>query len=145
MTIEDRNLAPGTVLAGRYRGTIHTCTVVESEGKTAYALDDGSIHSSPSAAASKLMGGKSVNGWRFFSLADDLPEGRKAKPEGKASAPRVAKTVTVIKKVPNQRGVPEGQVRYHCSACMESWFSEDTDPQVCPKGHARVSPDEFAE
>src|SRR5687768_16663385 len=72
MAIENRNLAAGTVLAGRYKGKRYECVVLENEGAKAYSLEDGSIHGSLSAAASKLMDGASVNGWRFWSPAAEV-------------------------------------------------------------------------
>ena len=145
MVIEDRNLAAGTILAGRYKGKQYECTVLESEGVKAYSLEDGSIHKSPSAAASKLMDGASVNGWRFWSLAGET-EAKPAKaerPAKKASATiRVEK---VIKRVPNQKGVPEGSTKWWCSACMKAFVAEGTViPEACSEGHAREVADEFA-
>lgn len=148
MVIENRNLAAGTVLAGRYKGTRYECTVLEAEGKTAYSLEDGSIHPSPSAAASKVMGGGSVNGWRFWSLATEVEE----KPAKAEKAPKAAKTesiatkmVKVIKKLPNQKGVPEGSTKFFCSGCMKAFIAQTTNvPETCPEGHARETADEFA-
>ena len=39
----------------------------EEDGAVVFVLEDGSRHKSPSAAGSKVMGGKAVNGWRFWS------------------------------------------------------------------------------
>ena len=47
--------------------------LLEHEGALAFALEDHSIHKSPSAAASKVMNGASVNGRRFWSLEGGLP------------------------------------------------------------------------
>ena len=143
MVIENRNLAAGTILAGRYKGKRYECTVLESEGVKAYSLEDNSIHKSPSAAASKIMDGASVNGWRFWSLASEVVE--KAKAEKPAAKPTVAKMVTVIKKLPNQKGVAEGSTKFWCSACQKSFVVGTTlVPEKCPEGHAREMADEFA-
>ena len=133
----------------RYKGTRYECTVLEADGRKAYSLEDGSIHPSPSAAASKVMGGTSANGWRFWSLATELPE----KPV-KAEAPKAGKTksepiatkmVKIIKKLPNQKGVAEGSTKFFCSACMKAFVAETTlVPEKCPEGHAREMADEFA-
>ena len=72
MPITNRTLPAGTVLAGRYKGQTYRCTVLEHEGTLAFALEDNSIHKSPSAAASKIMSGASVNGWRFWTLEVEL-------------------------------------------------------------------------
>ena len=146
MVVENRDLAAGTVLTGRYKGKRYECTVLESEGVKAYSLEDESIHRSPSAAASKLMGGASVNGWRFWSVASDLEE-EPAQAEKPASATPVAtKLVIVIKRVPNQKGVAEGSMKWWCSACMKAFVAAGNSvPETCPEGHAREAADEFAE
>jgi hypothetical protein len=150
MPITNRNLPAGTVLAGRYKGQTYRCTVLEHEGKLAFSLDDDSIHPSPSAAASKVMGGTSANGWRFWSLEGDLPE-KPAKDEKPAKAGKAApvsiatKMVKVIKKLPNQKGVPEGSTKFFCSGCMKSFIAETAlIPEQCPEGHNREMADEFA-
>ena len=76
MAIEDRNLKPGTRLTGSYKKQDYFCDVVEAEDEKTrenvvrYRLEDGREFKSPSSAASAVMGGKAVNGWRFWSLAD---------------------------------------------------------------------------
>lgn len=143
MTIENRNLTAGTLLAGRYKGKRYECTVLEGEGVNAYSLEDGSIHKSLSAAASKLMAGASVNGWRFWSLANEVEE-KPAKPEKTTTIP--TKTVKVIKRVPNQKGVTDGSTKWWCSACMNSFVAAGTSiPEQCVEGHQREQADEFAE
>lgn len=83
MAIEDRDLKPGTKLTGTYKGKDYACEVVEvkdekSEGKVIrYRLEDGQQFKSPSSAASSVMGGKAVNGWRFWSLGDRKPAEQK--------------------------------------------------------------------
>ncbi len=146
MVIGNRNLAAGTVLAGRYKGTRYECTVLESEGVKAYTLEDGSIHRSPSAAASKLMDGASVNGWRFWSLTTEVeakPE-KEAKPAAKAASV-ATKVVRVIRKMPNQKGVAEGSTKWWCSGCMKAFVTESVElPEQCTEGHLKEQTDEFA-
>ena len=149
MPITNRNLPAGTVLAARYKGQTYRCTVLENEGKLAYSLEDNSIHPSPSAAASKVMGGTSANGWRFWSLEGDLPE--KAAKATSEKAPKAkhesiaTKMVKVIKKLPNQKGVPEGSTKFFCSGCMKAFVVDTANiPETCPEGHAREMADEFA-
>jgi len=150
MPITNRTLPGGTVLAGRYKGQTYRCTVLEHEGKLAFSLDDNSIHPSLSAAASKVMGGVSANGWRFWSLESDLPakDEKPGKQEKalKARTERIAtKMVKVIRKLPNQRGVPEGSMKFWCSGCMKAFVAETTlIPETCPEGHAAEMADEFA-
>lgn len=144
MTIENRNLEAGTILAARYKGKRYECTVLESEGMKAYSLQDNSIHRSPSAAASKIMGGASVNGWRFWSLASELGE-KPAKETKPAPTSIATKMVKVIRKMPNQKGVAEGSTKFWCSGCMKAFVAETTlVPEACPEGHAREMADEFA-
>ena len=65
-------LSPGTRLIGRYKGVDYSAEVVRTEAeKRAFRLTDGREFSSPSAAASAVMGGVACNGWRFWSLADE--------------------------------------------------------------------------
>ena len=86
MSIEDRNLKPGTVLVARYKKEEHRCTVVEGEGgKLIYRVHGGEDYSSPSAAGSAVMGGVACNGWRFWSV-EGTEEPKKAKGKGKGKA-----------------------------------------------------------
>ncbi len=80
MPIDNRNLEAGTRLAARYKGATHTCEVVQTEEGLRYRLADGREFKSPSSAASAVMGGMAANGWRFWSLAEELAE--------KAAAPK---------------------------------------------------------
>jgi hypothetical protein len=42
-------------------------------------------------------------------------------------------------RVPNQKGVEEGQVRLHCYTCHSSFIvPEDQQPDTCPMGHEPV-------
>ncbi len=69
MPILNRSLEVGTRLVGSYRKERYVCTVEQEEdGKLVYVLEDGRRSKSPSSAASALMDGKAVNGWRFWSL-----------------------------------------------------------------------------
>ena len=56
-------------------------------GKLAFVLEDGKRYKSASAAASALMGGKAVNGWRFWSVQGTKPKAKEGgeKPETQAS------------------------------------------------------------
>jgi len=138
MALENRNLEAGTRLVAKYKGQTHSAEVVQTEDGLRYRLEDGREFKSPSAAGSAVMGGVACNGWRFWSLEGQLPERkeRKAKepkePKAKAKRPKFR----TIKKMPNQKGLEEGQVRYWCSACLKSFIVEDgQEPQACPEGH----------
>ena len=73
----------------------------EGEG-VRFVPEDGRKFKSASSAASAVMGGKAVNGWRFWSVQGTKPqaqEGRE-KPETQAS-----KSKRLIYRVPNQKGI----------------------------------------
>jgi hypothetical protein len=135
--IEDRNLLAGTRLVARYKKRTYVCTVEagESGEGVAFVLETGQRFKSPSAAGSHIMGGKAVNGWRFWSLEGEAPMAaaeRKLKPE----APKKGKVRRLIYRVPNQQGTPEGRTKFFCAACMKGFLVDAGEqPQVCPDGH----------
>jgi hypothetical protein len=132
MALANRNLEAGTRLVARYKGQTHKAEVVQTEGGLRYRLEDGREFKSPSSAGSAVKGGKSCNGWDFWSLdgQEQPPKEPKTKAKGKGSKFRT------IKKLPNQQGLEEGQVRYWCSACQKSFVVEDgQEPEACPEGH----------
>ena len=44
-----------------------------------------------------------------------------------------------FRRVPNQRGVDEGQVRLYCDTCHNSFtVPEEKNPETCPMGHEPV-------
>jgi hypothetical protein len=72
--IEDRDLAPGTRLVGRYKHVEHFATVIEGEkGGLRYRLEDGREFGSPSAAGTALTG-HACNGWVFWGLVEGEKE-----------------------------------------------------------------------
>lgn len=132
MSIEDRNLKPGTKLVARYKGKEHTAEVVQTEEGLRYRLEDGREFKSPSSAGSAVMGGSACNGWRFWSVAGS----EEAKPK-KASKDQVG-----VKNNPNGLISRLEDGRWFCSACMEAFEApEGVEPQGCPKGHR---PEDFA-
>ena len=140
--IENRNLGVGTKLVANYKKQRYVCTVEaaeEGEG-VLYVLEDGSKHKSPSAAGMKVMGGKAVNGWRFWSLeggATPASNGATEKPPRQAK-PKAKK---LIFKTPNQQNLKEGEVRWFCAACMKGFVAGTDQPQVCPDGHRIDDPE----
>jgi hypothetical protein len=74
MPIADRNLSGGTRLVGRYKGATYRAEVVQTDESLRYRLEDGREFKSPSSAASAVMGGKAVNGWRLWSVADEATD-----------------------------------------------------------------------
>ena len=74
-----------------------------------------------------------VNGWRFWSVQGAEPQGKEGceKPETQAS-----KLKRLVYRVPNQKGIAEGQSRWFCRACMKGFVaSGGGQPGVCPEGH----------
>ncbi len=92
MSIEDRNLKPGTVLIARYHKKDHRCEVVKgAEGKVAFRVN-GKEYGSPSAAGSAVMGGTACNGWRWWSI-----EGAETKKPAKSAKKATPKTKAAAK------------------------------------------------
>jgi len=146
MPIENRNLTKGTKLIGRYHKQTYSCEVVEdAEGKLRYHLEDGREFKSPSAAGMAITG-HSCDGWKFWSLQAEgttpsaEPE-TKAQPAEQTPGPiqNAAKTdpkKTGVFLVPNQKGVPEGQIRWFCRGCGKSFMASAVEiPGVCPAKH----------
>ena len=75
MAIEDRNLTVGTRLVANYRKQAHACMVEKAEEGEGvlFVLEGARKFKSPSSAASAVMGGKAVNGWRFWSIQGAPP------------------------------------------------------------------------
>jgi hypothetical protein len=152
MPIENRNLTKGTKLTGRYHKQTYSCEVVENaEGKLRYHLEDGREFKSPSAAGMAITG-HSCDGWKFWSVATDQttakPEAEKPETPPAAEtehnekpAPSAAKTdpkKTGVFLVPNQKGVPEGQIRWFCRDCGKSFIASAVEvPGVCPNHQAK--------
>ena len=145
MAIEDRNLTVGTRLVANYRKQAHACMVEKAEEGEGilFVLEDGRKFKSASAAASAVMGGKAVNGWRFWSVQDAEPQGKEGggeKPETQAAKPK-----RLVYRVPNQKGIAEGQSRWFCRACMKGFVIEGGgQPEVCPEGHRGDEPERTA-
>jgi len=138
MAIENRNLAVGTRLVANYKKQAYVCTVEaaeEGEG-VVFVLADGRKFKSPSAAGSAVMGGKAVNGWRFWSVEGEAPRPEDAGETGMPKPRSGSKAKKLIYRIPNQRGVAEGKSRFFCTACMTGFEAEgDQPPAVCPGGH----------
>jgi hypothetical protein len=143
--IEDRNLAVGTRLVASYKKQNYVCSVeaAEDDDGVVYVLEGGKRFKSPSAAGSAVMGGKAVNGWRFWSLHGGAaaPAAEATKPEKPAKETR-RKTHKLVYKVPNQQGTPEGKQKFFCTACMKGFLADaGTTPEVCPEGHRTDDPE----
>ena len=145
MALENRDLKAGQKLVARYKGQEHTVLVLgDDKAGLGFELDGKTIFKSLSTAGNAVTGG-SVNGWRFWSLEGELKAKREteAKPAGRKGVKPEAR-VKQIRRVPNQKGVAEGQIKWHCSACMASFLADGpTEPDACPQGHPREATDEF--
>ncbi|MCZ7577029.1 MAG: hypothetical protein M5U18_08330 [Dehalococcoidia bacterium] len=142
MPITNRTLPAGTVLAGRYKGQTYRCTVLEHEGTSPSRWK---TTRSTRALGRSLEDHERGQRERLALLeprrrpAREGSEGREAREdEGRRHEARPPD-----QEAPNQKGVPEGMTKFHCSACMESFLSE-TEPETCPAGHPRETADEFA-
>ena len=145
MTIENRDLEPGTKLIAKYKKEEYRAEVVTGEeGKVKYRLADGREFKSLSSAGTAITS-TACNGWAFWSFAE--PDGAQAGPEkpensegpGEASeeteAPEQTSAVE-FRRVPNQKGVDEGQVRLYCESCQKSFTAPVGGPaETCPDGH----------
>jgi rubrerythrin len=82
--------------------------------------------------------GHSCDGWKFWGLQK---EENAPAPDAKQIVEAVAPTKTDLKKigvflVPNQKGVPEGQIRWFCRECGKSFIASAVEiPGVCPAKH----------
>ncbi len=146
MPINDRNLKGGEKLVARYKGQEHTVLVLaDDKGGLGFELDGDTIHKSLSAAGSAVMGGVACNGWRFWSPEGELKQAAPKEPKAKANGKARTATVRNLKKISNQKGVPPGQIKWHCSSCQKSFLAlAATAPEACPEGHAREVEDELA-
>jgi hypothetical protein len=141
MAIEDRNLSIGTRLVATYKKQAYVCVVeaaAEGEAGSAYVLDDGRRFKSPSAAGSAVIGGKAVNGWRFWSIEGEAPGATASEAAARAAPakPRKGKGKKTIYRIPPGPNLAEGKSRWFCVACMKSFTHDGEDaPAACPEGH----------
>ena len=164
MPIENRNLTKDTKLTGRYHKQSYSCKVVENaEGKLRYRLEDGREFKSPSAAGMAITG-HACDGWVFWSVQTEentpVPDAEnqvQIQPVKETSAPaqeeQTVKSTETVKEpaqgvdkasskktgvflVPNQKGVPEGQIRWFCRDCGKSFITSAVEiPGICPAKH----------
>lgn len=141
MVIENRELPAGTKLVCKYKKRVHTCEVVETQEGKRFRLTDGRTFKSPSSAGMAVTGRVSCDGWKFWSRAGEAatePGEEGAPARGAKAKPTTPKTVRQISKLPNQKGVAEGQTKWFCSACQHSFLVDGKDaPEACTEGHPR--------
>lgn len=151
MPLDKQDLAPNTVLVGTYKKQEHRVLVLGEPGpEQAFELDGATTYKSLSSAAKAVMGGISANGWRFWSLEADAQAkqvekaGNSAKHEKPAKGTGWQRQTVQVRKLPNQKGAPEGQTRWFCSSCMAAFnVTTGIRPEECPEGHPRVSVDDL--
>jgi hypothetical protein len=116
MPIENRNLEPGTRLAAKHKGTTYGMEVVQTEEGIRYRLEDGREFTSPSAAGSAVMNGTACNGWRFWSLAEQVTEETKTpkkRPKVKGNGSDSQETVACGETFPSSAEATEHLVSAH--------------------------------
>jgi hypothetical protein len=120
MAIQDRNLAVGTTLWAKYKGETHTGLVVEQEGETRYELEDHRVFKTPSGAGAAIRGGKSTNGWDFWTVGDP-PE---AKPKETVEKPKRARRGRTVSRDGNGHVIPmveQVDGTFECANCSASF------------------------
>ena len=146
MAIENRNLEPGTkLIATHKKETYHGLVIAGDDRKVRYTLTpyDGKEYKSPSSLGTAVTG-KACNGWAFWSLEPDGAPAEPPEPEGSQDQGETAEDAETpdpqpaagFRRVPNQKGVGEGEVRLYCDTCKTSFTTPaDQQPETCPDGH----------
>ena len=147
MTIENRDLKPGTTLVARYKKQDYKAEVVQTDDGVRYRLN-GSDYKSPSAAGSAIMDGNACNGWRFWSIpgengATEKPAskpGKKQQPATSFASRRRSDEAKTERADRPKKGAHFEQLedgRFFCSVCMDAFDApKGVTPLGCPKGHA---------
>jgi len=122
--------------------------IAGDDGKVRYRLDDGREFKSPSSAGTAITG-KACNGWTFWSVEEsykwaDAVEGDNTADDATTEVEQKEGSRSKgFRRVPNQKGVPDGEVRLFCDPCGKSFTTASaTLPETCPEGHG---PDELKE
>ena len=105
MPIGNRDLKPGTVLTARYKGKDHRAEVVKTKDGLRYKLEDGQEYKSPSSAGAAVKGGgKTCDGWEFWSVegAPPVPRRGQHKAQPQAEKPAAAKPAAKAKAKPKK-------------------------------------------
>ena len=148
MPIQNRNLEPGTKLVANYKKeTFQALVIAGEDGKVRYTLTpyDGKEYKSPSSLGTAVTG-KACNGWAFWSVDTEQESELGAETEPAAeemsgedvsepSQQGLEPVTSRFRRVPNQRGVDEGQVRLYCDTCRNSFIvPQNKNPETCPNG-----------
>ena len=130
-------------LIAKYKKEEYKAEVIAGEdGKIMYRLADGREFKSPSSAGTAISN-KACNGWAFWSVEAGGAPSEAEEPEGEPSEETEAgeQTPTAgFRRVPNQKGIEEGEVRLYCDACQKSFTAPVGAPaEQCPEGPPRSS------
>ena len=113
----------------------------ERKGTIKYRLSDGREFKSPSAAGTAITS-KACNGWAFWSVdtgsaQTEPPETSEEHGEDSEDGENPEQTPAAgFRRVPNQKGIEEAQVRLYCDACQKSFTTQiDQQPETCPESH----------
>ncbi len=165
MPVENRDLEPGTRLVATYKKeTFHALVIAGEEGKVLYRLEDGREFKSPSSLGTAITS-KACNGWMFWNVDTVAAPETESTAEAQApiSEPEDTRAETPVstedpepeptyvaageeftepgptpsfRRVPNQQGVSEGEIRLYCAACHASFTTPTEQPaETCPEGH----------
>ena len=144
MAIENRNLEARTKLIAKFKKEEYRAEVIAGkEGKVKYRLADGKEFKSPSSAGTAITG-KACNGWAFWSVEPDSSQSETEESENSEELDEGSEgTETVeqphiagFRRVANQKGIEEGEVRLYCDSCKKSFTVSAGDPaEQCPEGH----------
>ena len=144
MAIENRTLEAGTKLIAKYKKEEHRATVIAGEEeKLNYRLVDGREFKSLSSAGTAITN-KACNGWTFWSVEPEdaltepqEPETQRERNETSEETETGDQTPKpVFRRVPNQKGVGEGEVRLYCDTCQKSFTEPVGEPaEQSPEGH----------
>ena len=142
MPIENRNLEPGTRMKAKYKKEEYRAEeTAAEEGKVKYRLADGREFKSPSSAG-KAITGKACNGWAFWSVEPDAVQTEPQElesPTGESSdgtQTQEQPPTPGFRRVPNQKGVEEEEIRLYCDACQKSFTAPANESaETCPEGH----------
>ena len=149
MPIENRNLEPGARLIATYKKeTYHALVVASVEGKVLYHLVpyDGKEYKSPSSLGTAVTGTEEQEPQEGTQPQE--PTGQEApeaedqdSPDPPEAEVGTREPVTAgFRRVPNQRGVPEGEVRLYCDTCQSSFTAPvGQQPGPAPEGLTAVS------
>jgi hypothetical protein len=107
------------------------------DGKTVFRVEGiDKLFNSPSSAGMVVMGGKAVNGRRFWSLTEGQHPEAPTAPDAQKAQRGKAKGAKLVNHLP-AKGLDEGQHRIWCHACQKSFITSEAEPDACPEGPLR--------